>query len=330
MARSIAIIGAGQIGYAAAREFLLSDWRDWDVRVLARTEPAWSLEDVEFERYVAGEDPAPEADAVLDTIAFDADDVARYDPDRVGRYIAMSSAAVYRDPEGRSFDTAAITGYPDFGHPIPEDASTIAGGPQSYSTKKVRMERKARELFQERSTVLRPCAIYGPYSRHPREWWFVNRIKDRRRVIPLAFDGESVFHTTSARSIGAFAAHAADLDIGGVFNVADANAPSVREIGQAIAAQFGKRIRFYGIEGPPVGSVGATPWSVPAPFEVDCSKAFQAGFDDFADYRVEVAETVNWLRGLPSDQWQTLFPQLAAYPREHFDYEAEDRFFASL
>ncbi|MGB3470411.1 MAG: hypothetical protein WBA51_06295 [Erythrobacter sp.] len=324
MARSVAIIGAGQIGFGSALAFREAGW---DVRVLARSEPEWTGGDIAFERYTAGEDAAPGADVVLDTIAFDEDDIARYDPQRVGRLIAVSSASVYVDYTGRTLDEAAQNGFPDLPDPISEEQMTVRPGPETYSTRKVRMEQAAQRAFGPRATILRPCAIHGPYSRHPREWWFVNRIKDRRRTIPLAFDGNSVFHTTSARSLGRLAAFLAVNELGGVWNAADDDAPSVREIGQAIAAHFGKRIRFYGMDGAPQGSVGRTPWSIPKPFMVDTGKAIEAGFEGFGQYADGIGSTIDWLRSVRSDDWRTAFPQLAAYPWDMFDYTAEDRFF---
>lgn len=323
MSKTVAIIGAGQIGYAAAIAFRAEGW---NVRVLARSKPEWLSGDVAtFEHYVLGEHPTPTADCVVDTIAYDEEDVARYDPDKVGRYIAISSAAVYRDYEGRSFDTAAITGFPDFDHPIAEDTPTIGAGPESYSTKKIRMERKAHSLFGERSSVLRPCAIYGAWSRHAREWWFVKRIKDRRTIIPLAYEGKSVFHTTSARSIGRLSAFLANEDCGGVFNIADDFAPDLKFMAESIRDVFGKRIRFYLMEGPPQGTVGRTPWSIPVTFELNCEKAFEAGFDGF-DIYTHPDEAIDWLRSIAMDEWRTVLPQLSAYPWDLFDYASEDRF----
>jgi len=297
------------------------------VRVLARNDPEWTGADIAFERYTAGEDPTPSADVVLDTIAFDEGDIARCDPDHIGRLIAVSSASVYVDYTGRTLDEPAENGFPDLPDPIPEEQLTVRPGPETYSTRKVRMEQAAQGAFGPRATILRPCAIHGPYSRHPREWWFVNRIKDRRRTIPLAFDGESVFHTTSAGSLGRLTAFLADHELGGVWNAADDDAPSVREIGRAIAAHFGKRIRFYGMDGPPRSSVGRTPWSISKPFMVDTGKAIDAGFEGFGRYADGIATYIDWLRGVPAEGWRTAFPQLAAYPWDMFDYAAEDRFF---
>ena len=274
-----------------------------------------------------GEDPAAVADVVLDTIAFDEGDVARYDPDKVGRYIAISSASVYCDEQGRTLDEAAQNGFPKLEGPVSEEQQTVVPGPETYSTRKVRMENKAIQVFGNRTTILRPCAIYGRTSRHLREWWFIKRLLDGRRCIPLLFDGRSQFQTTNVGTIADLAAQAAECEWGGVFNLADANAPSVREIGEAIGQFVGEPIEFVdaGIK----GMVGRTPWSVPRPFIIDGSKANARLYNQTFDYEDHVGDQIAWTFKLNPEKWRDLFPQLAAYPYDHFDYEAEDRFLAS-
>ena len=88
MAHEAAIIGAGQIAYAAW-------WQLWiegyvDVRICSRSQPPWINEPGiadSFDQYVIGQSPVPEAEIVLDTIAFDEDDAARYDPDKIGHLV---------------------------------------------------------------------------------------------------------------------------------------------------------------------------------------------------------------------------------------------------
>jgi len=324
MARSIAIIGAGQIGYAAAREF-----RDagWDARVLARSKPDWLVEGVEFIPYILGDAPSPSADVVLDTVAFDEDDAARYDPGSVGRYIAISTASVYADDQGRGFEDAAELGFPEFAEPITESQPLIEGSAATYSSRKVRMEAKATQLFGDRATLLRPCAIYGPYSRQPREWWFVKRLLDGRSHIPLAFMGESQFHTTNVDTIAGFAVCAAIKELGGAFNLADDDAPSVMEIGRQIMQEMDAQCAFVPFEGPPKAALGRTPWSLPKPFVLSCRKAFETGWDGFDLYPGVNNEAVYWLANLNPVDWRAAFPVLANYGYDLFDYAAEDRFF---
>ncbi|KEO91783.1 hypothetical protein EH31_03675 [Erythrobacter longus] len=310
MARSVAIIGAGQIGYAAYHAFSSSGF---ECILFARTEPEWiGGWKGEFRPYVLGEDTAPEADIVLDTIAFDHGDVARYDPDKVGRYIAISSASVYCDDEGRTLDEGPVNGYPRFPDSIAEDQSIVSPGPETYSTRKVRMENKAREMFGERATILRPCAIYGAESRHPRELWFVKRFLDGRRRVPLIYEGQSQFQTTDAWWLGDMAVAAAEKELGGIFNVADQTAPTVTQIGQAIAQHMGTVIEIEPIEGTGPGFVGRTPWSLPLPMRVDASKAVEAIGEPATNYISQVKMAVDWLTEMNPTDWRAAFPQLAA------------------
>ncbi|MBD2841453.1 Rossmann-fold NAD(P)-binding domain-containing protein [Erythrobacter rubeus] len=323
MARTAAIIGAGQIGYAAAQRFASAGW---DVTVHARTRPEWlDPESHRFTHYVTGDNVEPSAEAVVDTIAFDADDIAAYDPDTVGRLIAVSSASVYCDANGRTLDEAAQNGFPEFARPIDEDDATVPPGDATYSTRKVRMENRALELFGDRATILRPCAVHGPWSRHPREWWFVKRLLDGRVRIPLLLGGESVFHTTTADTIGVVAVHAAKQALGGPFNIGDRAPPSVLEIGSTIAGLLGRKAEFIRVEGSD-GSIGRTPWSVPLPFTVSSARLEQSGFTGSVDYTGGAQSAINWLADRSPGDWRKAFPQLVAYPWDLFDYDSEDHF----
>ncbi|MHA7818696.1 MAG: NAD-dependent epimerase/dehydratase family protein [Erythrobacter sp.] len=326
MTRSVAIVGAGQIGFAAA--FAFHD-RGWDPTIYARSEPEWlDRMPFRFKPYVAGTDPAPEADIVVDTIAFDEDDVARYDPERIARLIAISSCSVYRDDEGRTLDEAQTNGWPEFDGIIDESQPTVAPGPETYSTRKIRMERKATELFGERATILRPCAVYGEHSRHPREWWFIKRLLDRRAHIPLMLEGRSRFQTTDADDIGYGAVTLAEGDLGGVYNVADEDSPSVLEIGEVLSRGFDHPSQLVPIDAD--GLVGRTPWSVAKPITVCAKKLVDSGLDTQSTYASGAPDAAAWLADLNPADWRAAFPQLAAYPWDLFDYEAEDRFLASL
>lgn len=328
MTRSVAIIGAGQIGLAASTICAGSDWRS---TVYARSAPAARFpEPQRFARYETGAADAPRADLVIDTIAFDECDVARYDPDTVGRLVVISSASVYRDEAGRTFDEAAAKGFPEFRDPITEDTPTVSPGPESYSTRKVRMENKAIERFGDRATILRPCAIHGRWSRAPREWWFVKRILDNRERIPLQHNGASRFHTTSAGSIAGMALDAADRSLGGVFNVADRDAPSVLEIGRKISTWLEHPVEFVPVPSSADKEVGRTPWSIPKPFILSGEKQDRLSSEMREPYANDAVEAVEWLREYNPKDWRLAFPKLAEYPWDLFNYDAEDRFFTSL
>jgi nucleoside-diphosphate-sugar epimerase len=181
-----------------------------------------------------------------------------------------------------------------------------------------------RELLTNASTpvtILRPCAIHGPHSKHAREWWFVKRLLDGRRRIPLAYGGRSRFQTTSVAAIAESVVRAANGKLPAIANVADADSPTVAEIGHTIMGLMGVDAELVGLPDEPYPPVfGATPWSVQRPMM--CAAA--AGHN--ATYAQSVPPAIDWLIEVTRDRdWRQVLPQLAAYLCNHFDYEADDR-----
>ena len=316
--------GTGQIGRAVAHAMLAEGW---EVRIASRSEPDGALPCARVR--LSTDDPdflqtaiADGTDVILDCVCFDGKDSDRLLTlkDRVGRIVAVSSASVYRDAQGRTLDEAIDCGPPQFPVPIPEDHPTVPPGPQTYSTRKVEMERRLLQQTNIPVTILRPCAIHGPYSKHAREWWFVKRLLDGRAQIPLAYGGRSRFQTTSTGEIARAVLHAAKGQAAPVVNVIDADAPTVAEIGQVIMAVMGRDARLVGLPDEPFPpTVGATPWSTEQPLV--CASSLPPG----QPYKETVPEAVEWLLAATRTQpWEKLLPQLAAYPRDHFDYDAED------
>jgi nucleoside-diphosphate-sugar epimerase len=95
--------------------------------------------------------------------------------DSIGALVVVVSSSVYRDNEGRTLDEAAQNGFPEFPDPIAETHPTVTPGDATYSTRKVALEHLLLDEATIPVTVLRPAAIHGPGSIHPREWWFVKR-----------------------------------------------------------------------------------------------------------------------------------------------------------
>jgi nucleoside-diphosphate-sugar epimerase len=142
------------------------------------------------------------ADAVIDAVANDpahADQLLEVQ-EQVGALVVISSASVYRDAAGHALDGTG-RGFPELPVPVPETRWRVEPRPTTYSTRKVALERRLLDRARCPVTVLRPCAIHGPGSQHPREWWFVKRMLDGRRRIPLADRGRSGFHTTSVANL---------------------------------------------------------------------------------------------------------------------------------
>jgi nucleoside-diphosphate-sugar epimerase len=245
----------------------------------------------------------------------------------VGSFVVISSSSVYRDGAGRTLDEAAKRGFPDFPTPLKESQPTVEPGAASYSTKKVALERRLLDGAVRPVTILRPGAVHGPYSSHPREWWLVKRMLDGRGIIPIVYGGKSRFHTTAAVNVAAMVRVALEAPGARILNIADPSALSVAEIGAALAAHLDYRGAFLALDDkdyPP--RLGATPWSVPAPFTLDVSAAAALGYKPVATYRRASKETCDWLTRAAPRNWREAFPVLASYPQEHFDYAAEDSF----
>jgi nucleoside-diphosphate-sugar epimerase len=249
----------------------------------------------------------------------------------VGSFVVISSASVYRDSLGRTLDEALQNGFPELPDPILETHPTVDPGPTTYSTRKIALERHLLDEAAAPVTILRPCAIHGLGSRHPREWWFVKRILDRRRAIPLAYRGTSRFHTSSVANIAALTRVAVETPGLRVLNIADPSAPSVADIAAFIAQHldYGGRIVEVGEQSYPP-SVGRTPWSVPRPFVVDCRAALDLGYSPATTYADAVKSVCDWLVATAGNgDWKERFPTLARYPRDLFDYASEDEFFSA-
>ena len=120
-------------------------------------------------------------------------------------------------------------------------------------------------------TVLRPGAISGPGSVHPRELWFVKRALDHRPVQLLNWGGQSQFHTSSTVNIAELVRLAATQPARRVLNAVDPKASTTTEIGSRINEILDHHPVEFVVPGSP--GVGDTPWSVPKPFVMDMSEA---------------------------------------------------------
>ncbi|MEU7085540.1 NAD(P)-dependent oxidoreductase [Streptomyces achromogenes] len=272
---------------------------------------------------------------LVDVVAYDAGHARQLTSlaDRIGSAVVISSVSVYEDGAGRGFDTQGEPdGFPVYPVPVPETQPTVAPGEATYSTRKAALEAEllaAGDGFPV--TVLRPGAVHGPYSPLPRELYFVKRNLDGRRRRVLAYRGESRFHPSSTRTIAELVRLAAARPGSRVLNACDAEAPTAAEIGAAVDAVMGVEARTVWLDGPPEGSVGRTPWSVPLPVVCDMSAARrELGYRPVVSYADSLPETVEWLAAsVRGRDWREAFPLLArAYP-DLFDYAAEDAWCAA-
>jgi len=342
LARHAFIVGgAGQIGRATAKTLSQSGWRVTIAHRGARPVPIDLLEEgvsvVTLDRDAPGalhRALGSGADALIDVTAYAADhgrqllDVQH----TVGAFVVISSSSVYADQEGRTLDEAATGGFPELPEPIPETQATVAPGPATYSTRKVALERTLLDEAVTTVTILRPAAIHGLGSVHPREWWFVKRILDGRPHIPIAYQGESRFHTTAVANIAELTRVALEAPSHQILNIADPTASSVTQIAELIAQHMKYSGTIIGLADDAFpAKLGRTPWSVPRPFVLDTSAARAIGYTPVTTYADAVGAICDELSDATDGRhWRERFPVLASYPRDHFDYEAEDAFLSGL
>lgn len=338
MARTAFIVGGtGQIGHAVARRLLRAGW---EVTLAGRNERPVP-EGARFARVdrdsIPLADAVGEADLVLDAIAYErahADQLLAL-AGRVRSVIAISSASVYADARGFTLDEA--TGpddFPELPVPIAERQRTVEPGEATYSTKKAAIERALLGQDELPATVIRACAVHGAHSALPREWYFVKRILDGRRYVPLAYGGESRFHTTSVENLAELVWLCAERPGTRVLNCGDPDPPSVLEIARTIAEIFAHAWTEVLLPGPAApGKVGATPWSVPRPLVVDMLSAeIELAYRPVTTYAKAVRSTCEWLVETMRDRdWREVLPEwAAAYLADRFEYGAEDAFLETL
>lgn len=326
--KALIVGGSGQIGRAMAKTLLADGW----AVTAGQKSPTGFPDDlrragvevIHLDREEPGVLPRivyGGFDAVIDTVAYDdrhARQLLEVQGD-VGAFVVISTGSVYADAKGRTLDEAAERGFPQYPVPIGEDQARTTPGSETYSTRKVLMEDVLLGEATRPVIVLRPFAIYGPGSRHPREWWFVKRILDGRRRIPLAYAGESRFHQSATANIAELARVALQSPATQALNAADPQALSVREIGEAIAAAYGVELDFDLLDGPPQDGVGATPWTVSRPIVADMGRAEALGYRPVTTYAQAVGEACRSAEAAAKAGLE--FP---AYINGMFDYAKED------
>jgi len=335
--RALVFGASGQIGFEVARSLVRSDWLVTGVTREGRSLPTDLIshgvtlaDGSNKSRSQVIAETGKTFDAVIDPTAYDVPDALDLIAAQAsaGAFVVVSSSSVYADQQGRSLDEASQHGFPELPVGIDENTPTVPPGPKTYSTRKVAMEH-ALGSAKRPVVILRPCAVYGRYARHLREWWFMRRILNGRTHVPLAYDAESVFHTTSTASIGALVESILRSPRSTIINVADAEPPSVKAIGLAIAAALGSSLTIVGFEGAPRHEVGSSPWSVPRPYVLNTQRMRDLGGTP-TSYRETIKDTCDWaLKAQALGDPDAIFPLSKMYGHDAFNYRAEDEVLAA-
>jgi nucleoside-diphosphate-sugar epimerase len=336
--RAFLLGGTGKTGQVLARRLLETGW---EVTVASRGER--SAEPPEGTRHVKLD--RSDGDALRAGLGDDVDvlvDFVAFEPAHaeqllglagiVRSLVVVSSSSVYADPDGRSLDEIRDGEEARFRVPLTEREPTVPPGPETYSTKKVAIERALLGQNAMPSTLIRAGAIYGPGDLNSREWYFVKRALDGRRVVVLPYRGESRFQPTSVHNLAELVRLSAERPGRRLLNCGDPEAPPVVEIGRRIAAAMEHEWSEVLLPGPPRDGVGDHPWGVPHPFVLDMAEAeFEVGYRPVTTYAKAIKETSEWLASATEGRdWREVLTGAAKLYSDEFDYAAEDEFLRTL
>ena len=330
MAKKVVVVGGtGQIGRQVVRTFLEAGWQVTSVqRSTTSSRPSHpAVTTIPADRNEPGALDAAignGADALVDIVAGTADHAQQLIAlqSRVDAFAVVSTASVYCDEKNH---TIAESGCAELPVPVPETHRTIAPGTHCYSARKAALEQALLQNMKVPLTIVRPAAVYGPGSCAPREWWFLKRLIDGRKTVPLAFEGKSLFHTTSSANLAELIRVALEQRGTRILNAADPAVLSSREIGEAIAAATAYELQITALPGPPANGVGASPWSLAYPLVLDMSAAGSLGYRAVTTYAGFAKPTCTWLSDLARQRaWQDAFPELKQLASAWFNYDQED------
>ncbi len=125
---------------------------------------------------------------------------------------------------------------------------------------------------------------------------FVARVLAGRRVLPLACpDGGD--HPSAAVNVAALVQTVAATPGRRVLNIADPDAPTVREIAATVAAHLDHEWRIVPVSDGAPDPVGRTPWDRDPPVVLDTSAADALGYTPVGDYADTVTAELDWLVG---------------------------------
>jgi nucleoside-diphosphate-sugar epimerase len=330
----------GATGKTGRRLATVLGERGWDVVVASRGERPVP-EDVDHVRVDRNNDEALRealaggVDVLVDFVAFEPEHAEQLLAlrDLVGSVVVVSTGAVYADANGRSLEEVREGEVIEFPVPIPERQPTVALGKDTYSSKKAAIERRLLDQNGLPATLVRAGAIYGPGDINSREWHFVKRALDGRRVIVLSYRGTSRFHPVAVDNLAELLRLAVERPATRVVNAGDPDPPSVLEISRMIAARMEHEWEEVLLPGAPHNEiVGASPWGVPRPWVMDMAEAeLQLAYRPVTTYARAVGPTVDWLiETTEGRDWRDVLPVAAEVYAKLFDYEAEDEFIRGL
>ncbi len=254
--RMLILGGTGFVGRAIIHEAIT---RGWEVTALNRghsTVPA-GVDSRVGDRTAPGGLAAiaeGEWDLVVDTWSWAPSavrDAAALLASRAGRYVYISSRSVYRwpAPAGAGESAPVVDGSPDDDHA------------DEYARAKAGAEAAVIAAFGDRSLLIRPGLILGPYEDIGRLPWWLTRIAEGGRVLAPG-PAELPVQYIDVRDLAQFTLSCAERDVSGPIDVVSRRgAISMADILQACVDVTGSDAHLIWTDPDRLLSVGVQPWS---------------------------------------------------------------------
>jgi nucleoside-diphosphate-sugar epimerase len=213
---------------------------------------------------------------------------------RVGRYLFVSTVSVYVD----SSDVPVVETHPLLPEAA-EDVTDING--DTYGRLKVTCERIVRDVYGDRTTILRPQIVAGPFDPTGRHTYWVQRATDGGEMLAPGGGGDYV-QVVDARDVARFTQRTIEKHTSGIFNMSGHRltwAAFINALGATDPVWVPSRLideaGLTFVEVPLYRSKGSANASL---MHVSHERASAAGFA-LTDTLVTISDVRDWLRTHP-------------------------------
>lgn len=229
--------------------------------------------------------------------------------DRVGRYVFLSSMAVYVD-----FSTAGIDETSEVARYVGTDphADLLMDLDRHYGALKVLSEQAAERCFPQRTTILRPGLVVGPGDVFDRFTYWALRIREGGSVL-LPGSPDDPIQFIDARDLAEYTITLCEKPQSGVFNVTGpAQVLTMRDFVDGISRACGpiREVIFEWLPWQFLLQRGIAPWTelpmcaitdenTPGWHRASVAKAISRGLR-FRSLASTVVDTLAWWDSLPS------------------------------
>jgi 2'-hydroxyisoflavone reductase len=131
---------------------------------------------------------------------------------RVGRYVFISAVSVYGNPPTGPVDEEFSRA-----RPAAEDVTEL--DQETYGRLKVTCENIVQDVYGERSAVLRPQVVAGPWDPYDRFSYWVRRAGEGGEMLAPG-DGQDQLQVIDARDVAQFVRVVCEKSLSGAFNLA--------------------------------------------------------------------------------------------------------------